>query len=318
MRTRLTHLSILALGTLVPVVAHAAIPFFGPIIPDAQQYCPGSWGLVITVVNNAISFAITMAITIVAPATIAYAGFLFVTNPYSPGNLSKAKSMLGNVVLGIVVALSAWIIVDAIMAVLYSPSAAGGTWSALITSGGIDPCLKQSASLNTLNATSVQVTGSTSKGGGGVYVDGKSAAVCSDANTACSPAALQAAGFNEKESLVMSCIAMTESSGNPGVGCNGNACGIFQIMLTQNPLVGPSCAQYNNGSALINCPALCKGANGAAVKNEKSCEPCAKAARDPKCNAEAARYLYSKSAYKPWTTQSDNTKSAACVRQYSI
>lgn len=315
MLRRVTHTVLVTAAMALPLAAQAAIPFFGPIIPDAQQYCPGSWGLVVTVVNNVISFVITMAITIIAPATIAYAGFLMVTNPYNPGNLSKAKGILGNVFLGIVLALASWIIVDAIMAVLYDPGSAGGTWSQLITSGGIDPCLKQAASLEKLPRTTLGITGST-PGDKGVYVDGRSAALCSPANTACSPAALEAAGFAPKEAMVMSCIAMTESSGNAGVGCNGNACGIFQIMLTANPLVGPSCAQYNEGKATLNCPALCKGANGSAVRNEKSCEPCAKAARDPKCNAEAAHYLYSKSSYRPWTSSSDNKKSWACVSQY--
>lgn len=112
--------------------------------------------MVIIVINNLISLGITLAITVVAPLVIGYAGFLMVIQPTGMGDLSKARGMLLNLVIGIVIALSAWLIVDAIMAVLYNPTNALKTWSSLITSGGIDPCLKQAGSLDTLN----QVQGS--------------------------------------------------------------------------------------------------------------------------------------------------------------
>src|SRR5665811_701814 len=35
----------------LPVVTHAAIPFFGPIIPEAYNQCAAGWGMLITVVN---------------------------------------------------------------------------------------------------------------------------------------------------------------------------------------------------------------------------------------------------------------------------
>ena len=136
---------------------------------------------------------------------------------------------------------------------------------------------------------------------------------CSNAN--CSPNALKDAGFNDTAANVMSCIAITENSGNSS-GCNGNACGTFQIMLTANQLNGPSCAQFNDGNPTLNCPALCKGANGKAAKTEASCAPCVAAANNAQCNAESAAALYNSSGYKPWTTQSDNTKSGACVTKY--
>ena len=150
MRSRAYTLALLFVGTslALPVAAHAGgIPFFGPIIPSAYQACPASWGLLVTVINNIISFLITLAIVFVAPLMIAYSGFLFVVNPMNAGGKEKAKSILTNTVVGIVIALSGWLIVDAIMAVLYNPGAAGGTWSSLITSGGIDPCIPLAGNL---------------------------------------------------------------------------------------------------------------------------------------------------------------------------
>lgn len=168
MRSRLGLLSfVLVTGALViPHLAHAAIPFFGPIIQDwgsangSAQTCPLGWGAVVNVINNVISFAITMAIVAVAPIMISYAGFLMVVEPVSSGGRAKAKSILTNTIVGIVIALAAWLIVDAVMAVLYNPTEAGGTWSSLVTSGGVDPCLHVATSFN-----QAEYTGNTVGGG---------------------------------------------------------------------------------------------------------------------------------------------------------
>lgn len=149
MRSRVPLFALLltAIFAALPLAAHAAIPFFGPIIPAETQQCAAGWGLVITVINNIISLLLTLAIVFVAPLMIAYAGFLFVVNPVNSGGISKAKSILLHTVIGIVVALAGWMIVDALMAVLYNPTAVGKTWSQLITSGDIDPCIKLAGSL---------------------------------------------------------------------------------------------------------------------------------------------------------------------------
>lgn len=228
-------------------------------------------------------------------------------NPYDPSGISKAKDHLKNTIIGIVVALAAWMIVDAVMAVLYHPNdSSWGAWSSLITSGGIEPCLKQAGALSTDTLNQAKITG-ISANGGVIATSGKSVAQCSSSNSACSPAFLQSVGFLPAQANVMSCIAVTENSGN-ATGCNGNACGTFQIMLTANPLVGPACG------GTLNCPVLCKGANGVAVQNEPSCQPCVQAANNFLCNAQTAKYLFSKSSYTPWTV--GNANSAACIQQY--
>ncbi|TSC71215.1 MAG: hypothetical protein G01um101449_70 [Parcubacteria group bacterium Gr01-1014_49] len=137
----------------LPSLAHAGgIPFFGPIIPEAYSRCAASWGLLITVINNIISLLLTLAIVFVAPIMIAYAGFLFVVNPVNASGKEEAKKILTNTIVGIVIALAGWMIVDAIMAVLYNantPVAGGaiGTWVDLIGSKGVPPCIPLKASL---------------------------------------------------------------------------------------------------------------------------------------------------------------------------
>jgi hypothetical protein len=317
MRSRGTLFSILfAVGLfVVPQVTHAAIPFFGPIIPDAFNVCPPGWGMIITVINNIISLLITLAIVFVAPLMIAWSGFLFVVNPVNAAGKEQAKGILTNTIIGIVIALASWMIVDAIMAVLYNPTNPSETWSSLITSGGVSACLPQKGARHGDRFNPDRTVTGVGAGGGSVTPSGKTLAQCSGGNTVCSPAVLQNAGFNETQANVMSCIAMTESSGNP-ITCNGNACGLFQIMLTANQLVGPACSKYNNGNPVINCPALCKAANGGAVKNEASCKPCADASLDAACNAQSAQNLVAKSGYTPWTCTNCNSKAKSCIQQY--
>ncbi len=130
----------------LPFVAHAAIPFFGPIIPTASSQCAAGWGMLMTVINRIISFVLTIAVIFIAPITIAYAGFLMVVNPTSAGDMSKAKSIILNTIIGIVIALAAWLIVDAIMVTLTANNGKpfGEAWYAIISSNGAPNCLSGS------------------------------------------------------------------------------------------------------------------------------------------------------------------------------
>jgi len=168
--------------SLVPLAAHAAsFPFFGPIIPGEAlsnigntATCPLSWGGLSIVINNIVSFLVTMAVVFVAPLSIGYAGFLMVVNPTSMGNIQKGKSIIINTVVGIVVALSAWLIVGAVMGVLYN--GVGGAWDNIIKGGNIDPCLNVAASLSSSPSTAgiqtKQVTSATPPDGRFTYQGG--------------------------------------------------------------------------------------------------------------------------------------------------
>lgn len=167
LRTLLPALALSAVVLILPYTAFAqTIPFFGPIIPsgsDSINRCALGWPALITVINNIIMFSITMAIVFVAPLMIAWSGFLFVVNPVNASGREQAKSILLHTIVGIVIALAGWMIVDAIMAVL-TPNGKpfGENWSSLITGSG-DICLPLKGSLNTLDQS--QVTGSTATGG---------------------------------------------------------------------------------------------------------------------------------------------------------
>jgi hypothetical protein len=300
MRSRTFFTFLLVAGSLaLPLVAYAGIPFFGPIVPVEVNKCAAGWGAVITVINNIISFLLTLVIVFVAPIMIAYSGFLFVVNPVSSGGIAKAKSILLNTIIGIVIAFAGWMIVDAIMAVLYHPtdaSLAGKAWSQLITSGGQDFCLVQEGALQNLNQTNLGVTG-VSASGNAVYVSGKAGALCADTNSYCNVATLQKAGFSTiAQASAMSCIAMTESTGNPYTKPSSTgACGLFQI--TNQP------GNWSN-------PAY----HGPGCSTTSSCN-------DPVCNTQTAQIMFSKQGYQPWTGKNPNgtywnANAVACAQKY--
>jgi hypothetical protein len=311
MRSRVFSFALLfVVGSFaLPYVAHAGgVPFFGPIIPTAINRCPAGWTTLITVINNIISFMITIVIVFIAPLGIAYAGFLMVIHQNSESGLGKAKEILKNIVVGVLIALTGWMIVDAIMAVLYNASAPNGsggvlgTWSSLIYGNANDPCLIQAGALTNLNETAggPGVTGVTANSSG-VSTNGKTVQ-CARDNTACSPSALQQGAkainmtLTDAQAQAMSCIAVTESSGNPGTpNSNTGACGTFQITT-----------QPGNWSNTAYHQSPCS--------TSSSCN-------DPQCNMQTALIMLNKQGYQPWTGKNPNgtywnANAVACVQHY--
>lgn len=125
--------------------------FFGPVIP-AECNCEGEgvtsapgWGCVLQVLQNSLNLAISLSV-ILAVLYIVYSGFLFVVSAGNPSAREGAKTRILNVVVGIVVLLSAWLIVDFIMKKLYVESDDFGPWNAILQSeSGTSYCIQQSA-----------------------------------------------------------------------------------------------------------------------------------------------------------------------------
>lgn len=121
-------------------------------------------------------------------------------------------------------------------------------------------------------------------------------AQCSADNPFCSVTVLRNAGFTESQANVMSCIAITESSGNPSigpynerhVGSDSSACGLFQVTQTTWNTYKPSgeCSDWRSN--------------------------CQRAA----CNAQVALTLVRNNNYKDWSCDGCNAKAQACVNKY--
>lgn len=282
----------------IPHLAHAAIPFLGPIVPDTNNLCADAWGMVIIVVNNLIEFGITLAIVFVAPITIAYAGFLMVTEPMSPGGHTKARDILLNTVVGIVIALAAWLIVDAVMATL-TPNGMpfGENWATIISSNNAPLCIPLPATLNQTAS--------------GVGISGVSAAgvnYLAPVSGNCSTSALISDGINPAIANTMSCIAQKESSCNLTASNNSSsAFGLFQIVNGYNDtghnLNFPACSQAVKMSGNLNCSQGVIAGGKPNPQNISLYNTCRAASSNAQCNAAAAQWLYNQAGgFSPWVT----------------
>ena len=328
----------------LPHLVHASIPFLPPdqtIIPTADNQCAAGWGMVIVVINNIIEFAITMMLIFVMPILIAYSGFLFVVNPVNSGGIAQAKSILTNSIVGLVVVLAAWLIVDAVMAALYNPNATSVTknWVDLVTLGGAPQCIKSVGDLNALNQANLQggseVTGVSADGGKFLTLPTNGACTADNLKTAAQQANVS---LTQAQADTLSCIAVAESTcgTNTSVAKQANgkpttANGMFQIILGLNDtchnLNIPACtaaaqaAGYKSITGNLNCStAFSDGLPKANMPNLAAA--CKVAAASLPCNTAAAACLIQSKGgkYTDWTGSGDGFKHATqknCVTQYA-
>ncbi len=241
--------------------------------------------------QNLITWFIGIMATLAA-LIVAFAGFKMLTSGGNSGKVSAAKEMMTNVVIGFIIVLAAWIIVDTVMKLFLKQDVLRGPWYQ-IECVPPPPYVPPSTAGTPGTPTTPPV-----QGGGGVTTG--SGAQCAAGNTACSVSALQQVGFDQKQANVMSCIAVTESSGNPSTppynvthpGSNSSACGTFQITRTTwNTSARGSCADFS----------MCTNAA---------------------CNAQVAQTLVSSKAarganpYSDWTCANCNSKAQACIDRY--
>lgn len=272
MRSRIGLLLLpLAVFVLAPVAAHAAIPYFGPIIPEGNlQICAIGWAGIILVLNNLISFFITFAILFIAPLFIGWGGFMYVMNPVSPEGRKKANTIMVNTLIGIVVSLSGYLLVDALLGVLYNGSAGG--WATLIASGGQDPCIPLKSSLN-------QSSGATSAVGTSVATNSGLCAgflVCGGSGKCEHDPQLD----NGSGAAGQPCVA--GSACNAGLSCDAaDTCNAPGTTNTSGAALGATCVTSGGGSCAIKSDGACASSNmgvfGAAADQASQI-----------CNAESA------------------------------
>lgn len=108
-------------------------------------------------------------------------------------------------------------------------------------------------------------------------------------NSACSVAVLQAAGLSNKQANIMSCIAMTESTGNPNARSSGStACGTFQVTR-------PTWSDFNPGGSCSNHQSSCTNAS---------------------CNIRTMVNIVRSRQYGAWTCPGCNPKAILCIQRY--
>lgn len=229
--------------------------------------------------QNIMKWFVLVSASIVA-LMFAFGGMKMVMSAGNTGAVSEGKEMMTNSVIGFLILLAAWLIVNTVLMTFMKDGNGIAVW-------GTIQCVDNPAMSATTNTGGGTVTNT---GGGGTG----SGAQCAAGNTACSVAALAGAGFNAVQANIMSCIAMTESSGNASIppynqthpGSNSSACGLFQVTRTTwSTAATGACADFSN---------------------------CTNAA----CNTAVAKTLVSKNGYRDWTCPGCNTKAQGCIDKY--
>lgn len=124
----------LVLLLLIPQAVSAAT-FFGPIVPKECHTCPCGFAGVLEIARHLMNFAVTFGV-IVLTIMIAWGGFLYILSAVNPESRSKANSLITGAVIGIVLVLTSWLIIDFVMRTLYSGAdGAGGKfgpWNSIL------------------------------------------------------------------------------------------------------------------------------------------------------------------------------------------
>ncbi len=164
----------------VPFAAHAA---FGTLIPtecncdqpysvngvDTISSAP-AWGCVFATFQNALTMAFQLA-TVLISIFLALAGFTYMTSGGSAEKRQLANKRLMNVVIGLLIVLGSYLLVDSLMKVIYNAGATDGTtkfgpWNAILASGG-PQCLAPTQPPKALPALTGAIAGSNAGGGDG-------------------------------------------------------------------------------------------------------------------------------------------------------
>jgi len=101
-----------------------ALSFGADLIPCGTTAnptpCGGDlgWKQLMTLINNVIQFILFDMVVPIAAIMFAYAGFLLLFSGGDTSKKSKAKSIFTSVVIGFIIAIAAWLIIETILTLL--------------------------------------------------------------------------------------------------------------------------------------------------------------------------------------------------------
>lgn len=122
---RKVWLSLVALIVVtVPLLALAQglVPCTGAV-GDECQFCR-----LVQLIDNVVTWLVGV-LSVIAAIMIAYGGFLLVTSAGNTGQKEKAKTLVTNTIIGFVIVLAAWLLIDLFMQVLIGGQINGQIWN---------------------------------------------------------------------------------------------------------------------------------------------------------------------------------------------
>ncbi len=137
--------TLLGAGTTVQAAGIPLLDSSFSLVPDAHDLdplclpgAPLSFGAVMEIAQRFVNVGISLGIFFFV-IILAWAGFLFIISSTNPESRSKAKAMLLNAAIGLLIILTAWLMVDFIMKALYSgpdgTEGEFGPWNSILGDG---------------------------------------------------------------------------------------------------------------------------------------------------------------------------------------
>ena len=140
-----------------PAVSVDSDPFGGGVVPNCNitgdtvtengvlvYKTPCNFNMLMVLVNNVIKFLLVYFATPLAAIVFAYAGFLLIFSSGNEQKKTQAKSIIGKVLIGYVIALAAWLIINTIL----SAFGFDATWSFLGKSNSTSSPIVTNSSYN--------------------------------------------------------------------------------------------------------------------------------------------------------------------------
>ncbi len=329
-----------SLLTFLPVPAEAAanLPGLDPnfsIVPELCQACPCGYVGVLQLIQNLMNAAIAIGV-IAFVIVFAYAGIMFMVNPTNPEMRSKARGMLINVMVGMIIVLAAWLVVDFIMKTLYKDSSYG-PWNSILTPEiASTMCIESRDQAHITGLAGGLLNGivgdqggagTGGSGGGGGTWNGTVPSIAGSG--ACNAATLQSVAtqnhipLSPGEANTFACLAHFESAcgarnTNYNWGNGSSAAGAFQVTLAGNSrcLDNPICERAARVTGPLNCSSGFR--NGNPIPGNPTAQNCLNAISNMACSLTAAHCVHQAQSYlAAWAVDPHGAAGQrACIAQY--
>lgn len=127
MRKYLVFFVLFSAVLFVVPFAFAEAQLGGPLVPCEGPDCQACH--LVKLAQNIINFLVAAGV-FVAVLMFVYAGFLYITGGADQGRIKKAHGIFGSVLVGFIIVLAAWLIIDTVMKAFYREGEAGfGPWN---------------------------------------------------------------------------------------------------------------------------------------------------------------------------------------------
>lgn len=304
---------LLALLLYLPLSASAqSLPLLDPnwqLVPEAHDLdsncpvgAPLGFGGVLQLIQNLMNASVSFGI-IICVIVIAFAGILWILTPTNPENHSQAKKVLTNAAIGLLIILSAWLIVDFVMKLLYNQNLEGwGPWNTILSGGNV--CVTATDTKPLFDGKITWIPGQDSGTGTSTKSTGGGTCLVQTSGS-CAVSALGVFGTAAENA---SRVCYGESHGNAslpsGVDRLGDGTpysfGLFQINITAHKIGGLNCpAAFSKQSCTVSS---CGAGSGVRVVDATLYNKCRAAAINPANNIATAHkiYLDAHATWSPW------------------